>query len=48
MTGFGAIVKSILKAIEEAASGLRLAFGHQNPKPCPIPVHVPSRRGRRN
>lgn len=50
MTGFGAIVKSIIKALEGASSatilGLRLALGGQRPRPCPIRVESDPRRRR--
>jgi hypothetical protein len=51
MTGFGAIVKSVMKwvagATAAAESGLRLALGGRRPVPCPIPVPAGSRGRRR-
>ncbi len=50
MIGFGAIVKSIIRTLEDAASaailGLRLTLGGRRLKPCPIPVKVEPRRRR--
>ena len=51
MIGFGAIVKSFARALDQAGSaaifGLRLALGIRRPKPCPIPIPADRRRPRR-
>jgi hypothetical protein len=51
MIGIGAIVKSIIKVLEDASKavvlGLQLALGGRRPRPCPIPVSVADKRRRR-
>ncbi len=51
MSGFGAIVKSITRAIEDAVTaaehGLRAALGNRRPKPYPVTVNVENDRRRR-
>src|SRR5580693_3432125 len=51
MIGFGAIVKSIARALETASSAVALvlqqASGGRRPKLCPIPIPVEARRPRR-
>jgi hypothetical protein len=44
MSGFGAFLKPILSAIDQAVLGLQRAVGDRRPKPCPIPIPVESRR----
>jgi len=47
MIGFGAIVKSIGRALEQASDGLRLALRGRRPKPSLVPIPVRARRLRR-
>ncbi len=51
MTGFGAIVKSVARWVEGAASaaerGLRLALGDRRPERIPIYVHAEAKGRRR-
>ena len=44
MSGFGAFIKPILSAIDQAVLGLQRALGDRGSKPCPIPIPVDSRR----
>jgi hypothetical protein len=47
MSGFGAMVKSFVRAFDRVVLGFRLTLSERRRKPCPIPILVEAgRRGR--